>query len=122
MAHRRRVCAPSAAVGNRDGKRTPFPSPGTLSEWFSGLGGGGGSGSHYYPPPDGGFKAHRRRVCAPSAAVGNRKRAMHLDQVGFHVLSTPTPSEEGRGRQNVETDLVNIWTGVVREAISIRTL
>ncbi len=47
---------------------------------------------------------------------------MHLDQVGFHVLSTPTPSEEGWGRENVETDLLNIWTGVEREAISIRTL
>ena len=47
---------------------------------------------------------------------------MHLDQVGFHVSSTPTPSEEGQGGPNVETELVNIWTGVEREATSIRTL
>ena len=40
----------------------------------------------------------------------------------FHILYTPTPPEEGWGRQNVDTDLVNIWTDVVREAISIRTL
>ena len=47
---------------------------------------------------------------------------MYLGQLGFHILSTPTPSEEGWGRQSVDTDLVNTWTGVEREAISIRTL
>ena len=47
---------------------------------------------------------------------------MYLGQFGFHALSTPAPPEEGWGRQTVETVLVNIWTDVVREAISIRTL
>ena len=47
---------------------------------------------------------------------------MYLVQLGFHILSTPTPPEEGWGRQTVETVVVNIWTDVVRDAISIRTL
>ena len=47
---------------------------------------------------------------------------MYIDQLGFHSLSTQTPSEEGWDRQTVETDVVNNWTGVEREAISIRTL
>ena len=47
---------------------------------------------------------------------------MYIDLFGFHFWSTPTPFQEGWGRQSVDTDLVNIWTGVVRDAISIRTL
>ena len=47
---------------------------------------------------------------------------MCLGQLGFHILSTPTPPEEGWGRQSEETVVVNIWTGVECEAISIRTL
>ena len=47
---------------------------------------------------------------------------MYLGQLAVHNCLPPTPSEEGLGRQNVETDVVNMWTGVEREAISIRTL
>ncbi len=41
---------------------------------------------------------------------------MYLGQLGFHILSTPTPPEEGWGRQTVETVLVNIWTGIACDA------
>ena len=44
---------------------------------------------------------------------------LHLDQLGFHFLSTPTPPVEGWGRQKVETDLYHIGTGVARDATSI---
>ena len=44
---------------------------------------------------------------------------MYLGQLGFHILSTPTPPEEGWGRQNVETVLVNIWTGIACDATRI---
>ena len=44
---------------------------------------------------------------------------MHIDQVGVNVLSTPTPSEEGLGRQPVDTGLVNMWTGMTSDATSI---
>ena len=54
--------------------------------------------------------------------VGGPHFVMYLGQLGFHSLSTPTPPAEGWGRQNVETGLVNSWTGVEREAIRIRTL
>ena len=47
---------------------------------------------------------------------------MYIDLFGFHFLSTPTPFQEGWGRQSVETDLVNIWTGVVCNATHIRHL
>ena len=33
---------------------------------------------------------------------------MYLDQVGVHALSTPTPPEEGLGRQNIDTNVVTI--------------
>ena len=47
---------------------------------------------------------------------------MYIDLCGFNFLSTPTPFQEGWGRQSVETDLVNIWTGVVCNATHIRHL
>ena len=47
---------------------------------------------------------------------------MYIDQFGFHVWSTPTPCQEGWGRQSVDTGLANIWTDVVCEAIRIRTV
>ena len=47
---------------------------------------------------------------------------MYIGQLGFHILSTPTPPEEGWGRQHVETDVVNIWIGVACDATNIRHL
>ena len=47
---------------------------------------------------------------------------MYLGQLGFHMLSTPTPPEEGWGRQNVDTVLVQIWTGIACYATRIRHL
>ena len=44
---------------------------------------------------------------------------MYLGQLGFHLLSTPTPSDEGWGRQDVETELVNMWTGIACDATRI---
>ena len=44
---------------------------------------------------------------------------MYLGQLGFHILSTPTPPEEGWGRQTVDTVLVNIWTGIACDATRI---
>ena len=50
---------------------------------------------------------------------GYRTLAIYLDQTSFHILSTPTPPEEGWGRQNVETVLANIWTGIACDATRI---
>ena len=59
--------------------------------------------------------------------VSNMRSIAHytgpnMNQTGVHGLSTPTLFGKGWGRQTVETELVNIWTGVVCEAISIRTV
>ena len=47
---------------------------------------------------------------------------MYLGQLGFHNLSTPTPSDACWGRQTVETDLVNSWTGIACDATRIGTI
>ena len=44
---------------------------------------------------------------------------MYLGQLGFHILSTPTPPEEGWGRQNVDTVVAKLWTGIACDATRI---
>ena len=58
-------------------------------------------------------------VQSQSSAFPSRAHlVMYLGQLGVHILSTPTPPEEGWGRQNVETNLVTMWTGIVCDATS----
>ena len=59
-----------------------------------------------------------------TAMALRRSRTPRRNMIRFYLIPSSVihPSEEGWGRQNVETDLVNIWTGVVRDAISVRTL
>ena len=65
-----------------------------------------------YPNP------FRRGLGEPS--IGNVQCI--LTKLVSTLCLPPTPSEEGWGRQNVKTDLVNIWTGVHRDSIRIRPL
>ena len=47
---------------------------------------------------------------------------MYIDRCAFHFCLPQPLFQEGWGRQSVETDLVNIWTGVVCNATHIRHL
>ena len=65
-----------------------------------------------------------RAMRITTAMALRRSRTPRRNMIRFYLIPSSVihPSEEGWGRQNVETDLVNIWTGVVRDAISVRTL